>query len=82
MRVVIPNATLRQHRSCRAVYTSPYWDAAENALVFPDWEKVVTDYFVPMGQEGLDRLEWHVNHKLVPTTLEEFAALKKAHAHG
>jgi hypothetical protein len=79
MRVVISNATLRHHRSCGDVYTSPYWNAAEQALVFPDWAKALTDYFLPMGQEGLNRLEWHVRHGLVPTTPDEFAALKKAH---
>lgn len=79
MRVVIPNETLRRHRSCRAVYSSPYWNKAENALVFPDWQDAVTNYFVPMGQEGFDRLEWHVRHKLVPMTLDEFSELKKAH---
>ena len=78
MRVVIPNETLRRHRSCSAVYTSPFWDTAENALVFPDWEKALAEYFVPMGHEGFFRLGWHVRHGLVPMTADEFAALKKA----
>jgi hypothetical protein len=79
VRVVIDNATLRRHRSCRNVYTSPFWDAKEQALVFPDWEDAVKNYFLPMGAEGLFRLEWHVTHKLVPMTEDELAALKKAH---
>jgi hypothetical protein len=77
MRVVISNATLRQHRSCGGVYTSPYWDAAENALVYPDWDAAVKNYFMVIS-DGLERLEWQVRHKLVPTTPEEFVALKKA----
>lgn len=78
MRVVIPNETLRRNRSCSTVYTSPYWDAAENALVFPDWDDAIANYFVPMGHEGFFRLEWHVRHKLVPMTMDEFEALKAA----
>ena len=81
MRVVIPNETLRRHRSCRMVYTSPFWSEVENALVFPDWDDAVKNYFMVLS-DGLERLEWHVRHKLVPTTAEEFDALKKAHAHG
>jgi len=79
VRVVISNETLRWHRSCKAVYTSPFWDAKENALVFPDWDDAVKNYFVPMGHEGFFRLEWHVNHGLVPMTKDEFDALKAAH---
>jgi hypothetical protein len=77
MRVVIDNATLRRHRSCSGVYTSPYWNKAEQSLVFPDWDDAVKNYFMVIS-DGMDRLEWHVRHGLVPTTPEEFAVLKKA----
>ena len=80
-KVVIDNATLRHHRSCRAVYTSPEWDAKLQALVYPDWDKTVARH-VAMGKDGFDRLEWLVNHKLVPMTKEQFDALKKEHSNG
>ena len=78
MRVVIPKATLKQHRACVAAYTSPEYDEGEQALVYADWGKTVERH-IAMGPEGIFRLEWFVNHKLVPMTPEELAALKKAH---
>ena len=75
MRVVIPNATLRRHRSCRAAYSSPEWDEKEQALVYSDWDKTVERHLA-MGQDGIERLEWLVRHELVPMTVDEFAALK------
>lgn len=78
VRVVIDNATLRLHRSCRAAYTSPEWDAKEQALVYADWDKTVERH-IAMGQEGLDRLQWFVSHKLVPMTQEELDLIKKEH---
>ena len=80
-RVVIDNETLRRHRSCRAVYASPEWDAKLQALVYSDWDKTVERH-IKMGAPGFDRLEWLVNHKLVPMTKEQFDALKKEHSNG
>jgi hypothetical protein len=77
VRVVIDNATLRRHRSCRAVYTSPEWDVGLQSLVYSDWDKTVERH-IAMGQDGLDRLEWLVNHKLVPMTADELNSIKKA----
>ncbi len=76
MRVIIDNATLRRHRSCRAAYSSPEWDAKSQTLVYEDWDATVERLL--KNPEGLETIEWFVNHKLVPMTSDEFAALKKA----
>jgi len=76
MRVVLDNATLRRHRSCRAAYTSPEWNAELQALVYEDWDATVERLL--KKPEGLEQIEWFVNHKLVPMTSDELAALKKA----
>lgn len=81
MKVVIDNATLRWHRSCRATYTSPEWDAKLQALVYSDWDKTVAR-LLAKGQDGIDQLEWFVNHKLVPMTAEQLAKIKKEHSNG
>jgi len=80
-RVVLPRALLKQHRACRAAYTSPEWDEKEQALIYSDWAKTVERH-IAMGQEGLDRLQWFVNHKLVPMTQAELDAIKKEHSNG
>ena len=79
-RVVIDNATLRHHRSCRGAYTSPEWSEKEQALIYADWDKTVTRLLKKPG--GIDQIEWFVNHKLVPMTKDQFDALKKEHSDG
>jgi hypothetical protein len=74
VRVVIDNATLRRHRSCKGAYTNREWDAEAQALIFPDWEASVTELL--STPKGIRRLEWYVTHKLVPMTMEEFIAAK------
>jgi hypothetical protein len=84
IRVAIDKATLKLHRACRAAYTSPEWNEAEQALIYEDWDATVKRHLA-MGFDkdgihiGLYRLEWFVNHGLVPMTREELNALKKAH---
>ena len=78
MRVVIDNATLRRHRSCKGAYASPEWDEGEQALIYADWERTV-ERLLSKGQPGADELEWFVHHKLVPMTAEELVAAKAAH---
>lgn len=76
MRVVIDNATLRKHRSCKGVYTRKEWDPKLQAIVYPDWDASVEELLsTPLG---LERLEWYVTHKLVPMTMTEFVAAKAA----
>lgn len=77
MRVVIDNATLRKHRSCKAVYSNPEWRADLQALVLEDFDKSVERYL--STPKGVEHLAWHVRHKLVPMTEEQFEAAKKAH---
>ena len=77
MQVVIPESELRRHRSCRAYTSNPAWDPKEKALVFVDWDLAVKWYLSSPG--GLEKLEWHIRHGLVPMTKEEFAAAKSAH---
>jgi len=82
--VIIDKATLKRHRACRAAYTSPEWDSVREALVYKDWDATVQRH-LEMGFDangvhiGLFRLEWFVNHGLVPMTREELRALKKSH---
>lgn len=80
-RIVIDKATLKRHRACRDAYTSPEWDEKLQALVFADWDKTVAR-LLAKGPKGLEQLEWWVNHKLVPMTAEQFAAIKKEHSNG
>lgn len=75
MRVVIDKATLKRHRACNAAYTSPEWDEGLQALVYADWDQSV-ERLIAMGPRGWDHLEWHVRHKLVPMTMDEFTALR------
>jgi len=77
MRVVIDNATLRRHRSCKGAYTNREWDAEAQALIFPDWEASITELL--STKKGVARLEWYVHNKLVPMTDDELAAAKTAH---
>jgi hypothetical protein len=74
MRVVLDKATLKRHRACRAAYSSPEWDAKLQVLVYEDWDATVERLL--SKPEGLEQIEWFVNHKLVPMTSDEFAALK------
>lgn len=76
MRVVIDNATLRRHRSCKGAYTNPEWDAEAQALIFPDWEASVEQLL--SDPKGLARLEWYVSQRLVPMTMSEFLTAKAA----
>ena len=75
MEVVIDNATLRRHRSCRGAYTDPEWDAERQALVIKDWDATVKRLL--SSKEGREKLEWRVSHGLVPMTKIELAAAKK-----
>lgn len=76
MKVVIPKAVLDQHRACTAAYTSPEYDAEQEALVYSDWDKTV-ERLLAKGKEGIDMLDWHTFNKLVPMTRDEFKAVKK-----
>jgi hypothetical protein len=80
VRVVIDNATLRRHRSCKGAYTNREWDAEAQALIFPDWEASVTELL--STPKGRDRLEWYVHHKLVPMTKDEFIAARAGVSNG
>ena len=51
------------------------------ALVYSDWDKTV-QRLLKKGQDGIDQIEWFVNHTLVPMTKEQFDALKKEHSNG
>jgi hypothetical protein len=74
VRVVIDNATLRRHRSCKGAYTNREWDADAQALIFSDWAASVTELL--STPKGLARLEWYVHHGLVPMTKDEFISAK------
>jgi hypothetical protein len=76
VRVVIDNAALRRHRSCKGAYTSPYWDEREQALVYEDWASAVK-FFLETA-DGTARLQWLAKHKLVPMTMDEFIAARAA----
>ena len=76
MQVVIPEATLKRHRACRGRFTSPWWDAKEQALVYGDWDEAVRQFL--SSKDGTERLEWLVAHELVPMTKSEFHAAKTA----
>lgn len=75
MRVVIPVATLKQHRACRDAYISPEWNEAEQALIYENWDATVERCLATTGSDasrhvGVSWLTWLVRHKLVPMTKE------------
>lgn len=78
--VVIPETTLKRHRACRGRFTSRWWDAEREALVYPDWDQAVAEFL--SSKDGTERLEWLVSHGLVPTTPTQLAQIKKEHSSG
>jgi len=75
-RIVIPKAVLKRHRACDAAYTSPEYDADQDAIVYADWDETVKR-LLAKGRQGIDEIDWYVANKLVPMTRDEFVALKK-----
>jgi hypothetical protein len=76
MRVVISEATLKRHRACRGRYDSPYWSEEEKSLVYENWDEAVAHFL--STKDGTERLEWLVNHELVPMTKDQFSAVSGA----
>ena len=79
MRVVIPESALKRARTCGAHLNAdcPWWDAAEHALVYPNWDEAV-EHYLTARDKGVAMLEWLVRHKLVPMTPAELAEKRGA----
>jgi hypothetical protein len=74
MQVVIPKSKLEAEKACADYFDSPEWNG--EALVYADWGQTVERLL--STRRGVLQLSWLVSHKLVPMTLEEFAAARKA----
>lgn len=77
MEVIIDNATLRRHRSCKGAYTDLEWDEERQAIVIKDWDATVKRLLTT--PDGIEKLKWSVRHKIVPMTDIELTAILKEH---
>jgi len=76
MQVVIPISALKERKACLVYLQSPEWDSEREALVYTDWAKTVTRLMsTPNGRIWLG---WLAGAKLVPMSVGEFNALRKA----
>ena len=78
MQVTITKSQLEANRACKVYLTSPEWNG--EALVYADWDATVSRLLAT--REGMSHLDFLVVRALVPMTVEEFIALKKARNHG
>ena len=74
MRVVIPKEKLEAVRACSDYLKSPEWNG--EALVYENWEQTVERLL--STRAGVIQLNWLIDRKLVPMTVDEFRALKQA----
>ena len=74
MRVVITKSQLEEVRACSDFLRSPEWNGKE--LVYENWEQTVDRLF--STRLGVAQLNWLVDRKLVPMTMDEFNAQRQA----
>jgi len=75
MQVTIPKSRLEEEHACKDYFDSPEWNG--EALVYADWDQTVARLMTT--RQGVLHLSWLVSHKLVPMSIEEFAAIRRTH---
>jgi len=75
--VVITKNQLDGSHACPVYLDSPEWDEGRKALVFADWDVAVARML--SSRPGTTYLSFLVAKKLVPMTMDEFAAALKTH---
>lgn len=75
--IVIPKAKLEAARSCGVHVDNPFWNAQEQALIFPDWNVALAWYLSDAAPDGVQRLKWLAKNGFIPMTKAEVRALLK-----
>lgn len=78
--IIISKAQLEAARSCGDHLSNPFWNAQEQALIFPDWAVALAWYLSDAAPNGVQRLKWLAANKFIPMTKAEVRALLKARA--